>query len=235
MALSPTYSSTYNFAAQATLGELVLNAFARCGIRRTMLTAEHMQDARVSANLWLSSTSNQQPNLWLVDLQELTLIEGQSTYDLDPETILILDAYRSTTSGGQAVDLIMFPISRTDYASFSNKTTEGLPTVFWFQRDITPKVTVWQPPDANGPYTFKYYRVRQAFDANVQGGLNVEIPYRFLDAFAAGLAARLAEIYAPDRYDKLMASADKAWALAAIQDEENTQIYISPAIGGFYR
>ena len=235
MAIAPTYSNAYTFSTQANLGELVLNSFARCGIRRTMLTAEHMQDARVSANLWLSSTSNSQPNLWLVDLQELTLDEGVSTYELDPETILILDAYRSTTSGGQTTDLIMFPISRTDYASFSNKTTEGLPTVFWFQRDITPKVTVWQPPDANGPYTFKYYRVRQAMDANLQGGLNVEIPYRFLDAFAAGLAARLAEIYAPDRYDKLAVSAEKAWNLAAIQDEENVQVYISPGIAGYYR
>jgi hypothetical protein len=228
-----TSSGTYAF--NPAVGELVINAYARCGIRRTMFTAEHMQDARMECNLMLSDWSSRQPNLWTVDLQSEPLVEGVSTYTLDPETVLILDAYRSTTSGGQTTDLIMFPISRTDYASFSNKTTEGLPTVFWFNRQATPQVTVWQPPDGNGPYTFKYYRVRQVQDANLSSGQTPEIPYRFLDAFAAGLAARVARIYAPDRFALLKADAQEAWNNASIQDTENVQIYISPQFGNFYR
>jgi predicted GIY-YIG superfamily endonuclease len=40
----PTYSNTTAFAP--SVGSMAINAFGRCGIRRTMLTAEHMADAQ---------------------------------------------------------------------------------------------------------------------------------------------------------------------------------------------
>jgi len=233
MALSPTYSGTTSFAP--TVGGMTINAFARCGIRRTMLTAEHMADAQDSTNLLLSHWSNLQPELWAVELESEPLLESIPTYTLDASTILILDAYRSVTSGGVTTDILMVPISRSDYAAFPDKQQQGAPTVFWFNRQIIPELTVWQvPPDDT--YTFKYYRIRQLSDANMAGGQNPEIPYRFFEAFAAGLAAKLAQIYAYDRWPALEMAADKAWQVAAAQDvEQNVPLVISPNIGSYYR
>lgn len=228
-----TYSNTTAFAP--TVGGMTINAFARCGIRRTMLTAEHLADAQDSTNLLLSSWSNLQPALWSVELQTEPLLEGIPSYTLDASTILILDAYRSYTSGATTTDIIMSPISRTDYASFPDKTQQGAPTVFWFDRQITPVLYVWQVPPETGIYTFKYYRVRQLSDANMANGQNPELPYRFFDAFAAGLAAKLAQIYAYDRWPALEAAADKAWQLAAEQDQEMVPVSIAPMVGGYYR
>lgn len=229
----PTYSGTTAFAP--TVGSMAINAFGRCGIRRTMLTAEHMADAQDSTNFLLSSWSNLQPALWSVELRSEPMLDGTATYALDADMILILDAYRSSTSGGQTTDILLTPISRTDYAALPNKGQEGVPTVYWLDRQIIPSVRLWQVPNVTGTYTFKYYCVRQLSDANLANGQNPELPYRFFDAFAAGLAAKLAQIYAYDRWPALEAAADKAWTLASQQDTEQlVPLNITPGIAGYY-
>ena len=117
-----TTSGTYNF--NPSLGELVLNAFARCGIRRTALVQEHMQDARLETNFMLSSWSNRGVNLWKVDTQSVPLIQGQSTYSVPSNTIMMLDAYISTGSGQSEFDRVILPISRTEYAYTPNKNLQ---------------------------------------------------------------------------------------------------------------
>lgn len=230
---TPVYSNTTAFAP--SVGGMTINAFARCGLRRTMLTAEHMADAQDSTNLLLSMWSNSQPSLWTVELASEPMLEGVATYTLTSSTLLILDAYRSYTSGGVTTDIYMSPISRSDYSAFPDKTQQGQPTIYWFNRQIIPQVTLWQVPDADGVYTFKYYRVRQLSDANLAGGQNPEIPYRFFDAFAAGLAAKLAQIYAYDRWPALVADADKAWMLASQQDvEQEVPLMVQPGISGYW-
>ena len=228
-----TTSGTYNF--NPTLGEITLNAFARCGIRRTALVQEHMQDARMETNLMLSSWSNRGVNLWEVDLQTVPLIQGQSTYSVPSNTIMMLDAYISTGSGQSTYDRVILPISRTEYAYTPNKNNQAPPTVFWFDRLINPTVTLWPVPDQTGYYTLKYYRVTQVQDANYENGQTVDIPYRWFDAFAAGLAARLAAIYAPERAPLLEPKAEAAYVIAATQDVENVPMYISPGLSGYFR
>ena len=228
-----TTSGTYNF--NPTLGEITLNAFARCGIRRTALVQEHMQDARMETNLMLSNWSNRGVNLWEVDLQTVPLIQGQSTYSVPSNTIMMLDAYISTGSGQSTYDRVILPISRTEYAYTPNKNNQAPPTVFWFDRLINPTVTLWPVPDQTGYYTLKYYRVTQVQDANYENGQTVDIPYRWFDAFAAGLAARLAAIYAPDRVPLLEPKAEAAYMIAATQDTENVPMYLTPGLSGYYR
>lgn len=227
-------SGTYNFAP--TLGEVVLYAFARIGIRRTEILQTHLADARLEANLLLAKISDTQPNLWTVDLQALPLIQGASTYTVPAETTMILDAY--VRYGNPSTDRAMYPISRSEYSTYPQKSLQAFPTVFWFDRLISPTITIWPVPDGNGPYTLFYYRVRQVQDAeysDATNALNIEIPYLWLDAFVAGLAARLARIYAPSMESQRKADADEAWALAAKQDVENVALMISPGLTSYFR
>jgi hypothetical protein len=57
--------------------------------------------------------------------------------------------------------------------------------------------------------------VRQPQDGSTAGGLNVEIPYRFDDAFTVGLAARLAKYYRPELRALLKQDAMEAYGTAA--------------------
>jgi hypothetical protein len=216
------------------MGETVLYSYGLCGIRNTALTQQHFETARMATNLMLGRWSSDGVNLWQVDLQCITLVQGCSTYPVPSNTIVILDGYFTLNSGAAEIDRIMLPISRTEYASYPNKTQQGAPTVFWFDRLLSPTVTLWPAPNGQQAQ-FKYYRLRQTQDANLQNGQNVEIPYYFLEAYALGLAYRLALSWAPDRVPVLKPLADEAWALAAKQNVESANFYISPVVNGYYR
>jgi hypothetical protein len=231
-----TTSGTYTF--NPSLGEITLYAYNLCGLRNTSLLQEHMEAARMSANMLCSNWSNRGVNLWAVDLVTVPLVEGQATYNVDLNTVMILDAYMQIDNGGgQPIDRIIMPVSRTEYASYPNKEQQGFTTTFWFDRLISPNptVTLWPVPDGTSAQSLKYYRVRQIQDANLQNGAQVEIPYLWMDAFAYGLAARLAVIWAPDKLQMLKPLADEAYTIAAEQNIEQAQQYISPQIAGYFR
>lgn len=229
MATSGTYA--YN----PGLGELSIYAYNLIGIRGTSLLQEHMEASRMATNMMLSRWANQGVNLWAVDLITTPLVKGQSTYSVDANTVVMLDAYIETDNGnGQPIDRLILPISRTEYASYPNKEQQGFTTTYWFDRLLSPTVTLWPVPDGTTT-SLKYYRVRQIQDANLTNNQNVEIPYLWLEAFAYGLAQRLATIWAPDKIALLKPMADEAYAIAAAQNVETAQQYISPIISGYFR
>lgn len=193
-----------------------------------------MFNARMALNLLLAEWANNTPNLWEVDLQIMPLAHGVETYSVPAATVMILDMYISTGTGTATIDRIIWPVSRTEYASYSNKLVQGVPTVFWYDRLISQNVTFFPVPDGGGPYTAKFYSVRQTQDADVSSGYNIEIPYRFYEAYCAGLAWKLAEIYAPQLEDKLFARYDRAMGIALKQDTENVGMTIMPGLGGYY-
>lgn len=224
-------SGTYTF--NPSVGDLALNAFARIQVHPTALTQEHMVNLRMEANFLQAEWSNKGVSLWTVDLVSQALTASDPTYDVDDSTIMILDAYISY--GSPATDRFITPLSRTDYASIAVKTQEGFPTTYWFDRTLSPTITLWQVPDDNGPYTLKYYRYRQIQDTGYSTtAQDVEVPYLFLDAWVACLAHRMARIYAPALEPIRKADAVEAWKIAANQNVENVPLYISPMIGQYY-
>lgn len=229
----PSSSGTNDFAPSN--GELTLYAYGLAGIRRGEIEQQHLTDARLAVNIMLAEWGNDTPNLWKVDLIETPLVQGTATYSVDPATIMILDAYiRIDDGNGNPIDRIIWPISRTEYASMPNKDMQAPPTVFWFDRLLAPTVTLWQVPDNEGPYTLRYYRVTYIYDANLASGETPDIPNLWLAAFAYGLAARLAENYAPDRADRLMARANQTLAKAQEQGTENVPLYLGPSLDRYF-
>jgi hypothetical protein len=227
-------SGTYNF--NPSLGELTLYAYNLAGLRNTSLVQEHMTTARMAANLMCSRWSNQGVNLWQVDLVTVPLVQGQTTYTVDPSTVMILDAYVTIDNGnGQPIDRLILPISRSEYASYPNKQQQGFTTVFWFDRLLSPNVTLWPVPDGSSAQYLKYYRVKQIQDAELVNGQQVDIPYLWMEAFADGLAYRLARIWNPPMAIALKAAADESYQIAAEQNIEQASQYISPQIIGYYR
>ena len=226
-------SGTYNF--NPALGEIIIYAYNLIGVRGTSLLQEHMQSARMAANMLLSRWANQGVNLWAVDLVTVPLVKGVATYPVDGNTVVMLDTYIETINGsGQPIDRLILPISRTEYASYPNKEQQEFSTTYWFDRLLSPSVTLWPVPDGTTT-SLKYYRVRQLQDANLQNGQQVEIPYLWMEAFAYGLAQRLATIWAPDKMMMLKPMADEAYSIAAAQNVETAQQYISPMISGYFR
>lgn len=236
-------SDTYSF--NPGLGELTLYAYNLIGIRNTALLQEHMEAARMASNMLCSRWSNMGVNLWAVDLVTTPLTTGVATYPVDGNTVMILDAYVQNDDSGANIDRIILPVSRTEYASYPNKEQQGYPTVYWFDRLISPSrstgsagpsVTLWPVPNTdNGPQSLKYYRVRQIQDSALSNGQTVEIPYLWLEAFAYGLALRLAQIWNPAAVAMIKPMADEAYQIAASQNIEQAATYISPMVSGYFR
>lgn len=226
-------SGTYSFAP--SIGDLTLNAFGRIQLRRTELTQEHLSDAATEANLVQVEFSNRQPNLWRSELYQASLVSGTATYTLASRMITPMAVYLTVTSDGVSSDRVLFPISTYEYAALPDKTQQGAPTTYWFDRQITPEITLWPVPDSNAIYTLNLQILSQPEDASIPSGVTPNVPYRWFDAFTAALAARLSVIYKPELEDKRKDDAERAWKIAAKEDVENTPMYVYPALGGYYR
>jgi hypothetical protein len=144
------------------------------------------------------------------------------------------------------------PVSRTEYSSYPNKTQQGFTTTFWFDRltsgtDMVgpgnsqipvvtgPQVTLWPVPDGSSAQYLKYYRVVQGQTADYSNGQTVDIPFLWMEAFADGLAFRLAKIWSPQIAPALKAVADESYEIAASQNIETANFYVSPQISGYFR
>lgn len=137
------------------------------------------------------------------------------------------------------IDLILYPISRGDYAAQPDKFVQAAPTTYWLDRLSTPTVTLWQVPDSNGPYAFVYYRMRQVQDANITGTQSLDMPPRFYEAASADLTAALAWKFPPNpasgmTVEKYEMAAKAAWAEAAGEDRERVTFSIVPDFGSYF-
>ena len=77
-------------------------------------------------------------------------------------------------------------------------------------------------------------------DAVIEGGTGVDLPYRFLSAFASGLAAKLARKYPPSPQsgvgvNDLKQEAQEELQAALLEDIERVNLYVQPGIGGYFR
>lgn len=229
-----TTTGTYNFNPAAS--NLTLQAFARIGIRRTEITAQHMSDADSEANLLQVEISNKQPNAWSQSLYTVPLVAGTATYDLPARLVAIRDVYLNVANSGVSNDRIIFPLSTFEYDAQPNKTIQAVPTSYWFNRLSSPTITMWPVPDDNATYILKIRMLSQVQDASLANGANLDLPFRFLDVFVAGLAHRLSRIYARDQEVLRKADYLDAWANAAAQDtDDNVPMYVTPNFGGYYR
>lgn len=226
-----TTSGTYAFSLST--GEVILAALERCQIVGERVTVDMLNSGQRELNLWFASISNDGPNLWTVDLVTQTLVAGTATYNVDPSTVMILDMYMEV--GSPPTSTIITGLSRSTYAALPDKTTQGRPTSFWFDRLIAPTFTMWPVPDSTLTYTIKYYRYRQIQDGGLASAQTPEVPYLFYDAMVAAIAMRLSRIYARPLYDSLKVDATEAWALATTQNTENARMTITPMLASYFR
>jgi hypothetical protein len=72
-------------------------------------------------------------------------------------------------------------------------------------------------------------------DSNLTDAQTPDVPYRWMDCLVAGLAYRLARIYAPQSEQLSKADYDEAWRYAATQDTEPVPLMLAPNLSTYYR
>lgn len=142
----------------------------------------------------------------------------------------------NTVPGSIGTDIILTPISRSDYAAIPNKSVTGAPTVYYFNREISPSLTLWPVPPPNNPFQLQTYLLRQIQDANPVGGQTLDLPYRAFYAFTAGLAYDLALKWVDElpRVALLKAEAAEAWQEFSDDDREKVSLYFTPDFSSYF-
>lgn len=217
------------------ISELGLDAWERCGIRAGQLTVQHLTSMRRSMNLVLVRWANNGINLWKVAAATITLRKDQASYVLPANLIDMLDTYLRRGAAPNFSDILITPMSRDTYAAISNKAQPGAPILYWFTRTVIPTVTVWPVPDADNTYSLPYFGWLQVPDADPVSGNTLDIPYRFTEAFTAGVAAHLAMKWMPARAVPLKAYADEVFVEAADADREKVTLNVSPDFSAYFR
>ena len=244
--------TTSTTAFNPTLNDLIEEAFERCG--KELRSGYDFRTARRSLNFLLTEWANRGINLWTIEQGQITLIQGQITYDLPIDTVDLIEHVIRTEPGqiGNQTDINISRISVSTYSTIPNKITQGRPIQVWINRQsgqttdavgatpAYPQINVWPSPDqgslASPYYYFVYWRLKRMVDAG--NGVNVEqIPFRLQNALVAGLAYMLAmklPAISEQRIAILKAQYDEAWDLAAAEDREKAPDRYVPRMT-FYR
>ena len=195
-----------------SIAEIIEEAYERCGLE--VRTGYDAETARRSLNLMFADWSNRGVNLWTVRSATQALTQGTSAYTLNKHTVDILQIVLNR----DGTDYEMDQISRANYATIPDKTTQGRPSQYYFERKISPIINVWATPE-NSTDTLTYYYIQQMEDADYLYN-NVEAPLRFYPCMVAGLAYYMAMKRAPDRLQILKAVYEEEFARASDMDQD---------------
>ena len=217
-------SGTRNF--DLSIAEIIEEAYERCGLE--VRTGYDAETARRSLNLMFADWSNRGVNLWTVRSATQALTQGTSAYTLNKHTVDILQIVLNR----DGTDYEMDQISRANYATIPNKTTQGRPSQYYFDRKISPIINVWATPE-NSTDTLTYYYIQQMEDADYLYN-NVEAPLRFYPCMVAGLAYYMAMKRAPDRLQILKAVYEEEFARASDMDQDFLDLALRPS-GSYLR
>ena len=212
-----------------TIEEIIDEAFNRCGVRPN--SGNDLRKARRNLNVLFSDWGNRGVHLWKVELDEIALVAGQAEYTCNSDVSDVLEAFVSTTGGGNDTantqDVSLTKVDRSNYAALPNKLNQGQPSQYYVDRQTTPKIYLYQAPDAS-TYTYvKFYVVKRIEDAGAYSN-NPDAVYRFLPCMIAGLAYYMSFQYAADRIPILKQTYEDEMLRALDEDGQRTSLYVSP-------
>lgn len=213
-----TTSGTKTFTLDVT--DLIEEAFERVG--QEVVTGYDAKSARRSLNLLLSEWANRGVHLWTIRQEVLPLTQGVAQYTLPAYVVDVLEMVLRR----DGVDIDMNRISRSEYLNFPNKAQQGRPSQFFFDRQISPEINLWQTPDRSTDELVFYY-VGRIDDAGAFTN-TVEVPFRFYPALVAGLAYYLAIKRDPMRLQFLKGFYEEEMDRATRDDTDRVPLRLVP-------
>lgn len=208
-------SNTFVFSPEII--EICEEAFERCGIDPAKISHRHAVSARRSLNYMFTEWATRGVHLWAVKTGSITILPNTASYTVPSDCYAVLDAYIRDANNN---DIYVNAVGREDYFSLVNKTTVGDPSLYWFERSVAPKIHLWPVPNVSKTFVYNYLQYLElATTANENAGL----PQLWQEAIVAGLAARLAEKYAPEREPSLFQKAELRYKEANQEDRERHQ------------
>ena len=207
------------------VADYVEEAFERCGLEAR--TGYDLKTATRSLNLMLADWANRGLNQWTIKQRTISLVKSDGEYSLDPDVIDIL----AVVVRRDGTDFSIDRISRDEFLAIPTKTTEGRPTQFFLDRQITPNLKIWPLPE-NSTDVIVYDSLTRIDDADTAKN-TMEVPFRFYPCLAAGLAYYLSLKRAPERVQMLKAVYEEEFRRAIDEDRDRASFQISPSLRNY--
>lgn len=213
-----TTSGSKNF--ELDVSEYIEEAFERCGLE--VRTGYDLKTARRSLNLLLADWANRGLNQWTIKQRSLTVAQADGEYDLGTDVIDVL----SVVIRRAGTDYSLERLSRDDFLTIPNKSTQGRPSQFFLDRQLNPNLKIWPIPE-NSTDVIYYDALTRIDDADDYTN-TMDMPFRFYPCLAAGLAYYIALKRAPNRVQMLKAIYEEEFERAATEDRDRSSFNVVP-------
>ena len=217
-------SGSTDFSIDAA--EVIQEAYERCGLQE--VTGKDLRAAIRSMNLLMSEWANRGLNLWTIQLGTQATTASDFDYTLDTNIVDVLEVVLRDANN---LDTNLGRVSRADYHMLPNKSTEGRPSQFYFERTTTPTLFLYPTPDLS-TYSVRYYYLKRLDDIDLPTD-DPNVSFRFLPCLVAGMAYYLAMKKAPEKIQLLKAVYDEEFERARQEDRERSSFSAVPGRGYF--
>ena len=213
-----TTSGSKDFELQ--VDDYIEEAYERCGLE--IRTGYDARTAKISLNLLFADWANRGLNQWTIKQRTQSLTASTNSYNLSADVIDILSVVCRRSNS----DLSVERLSRNDYFIIPSKTTEGRPSQFFLDRQVTPALKLYPTPE-NATDTIIYEALVRIDDADAFTN-TVDLPFRFYPCLAAGLAYYIAMKKAPERIQLLKAVYEEEFERARTEDRDRSSFNVTP-------
>ena len=202
------------------VSDYIEEAFERCGLE--VRTGYDQKTAKRSLNLMLAEWANRGLNEWTIKNRTVTMVAGTGNYTLDADVIDVL----SVVVRRDNTDFALERLSRDEYLSIPNKTTQSRPNQFFLDRQTTPVLKLW-PVAENSTDVVIFDCLTRMDDADTYIN-TVDMPFRFYPCLAAGLAYYIAMKRAPNRIQLLKSVYEEEFERAMQEDRDRASFNVVP-------
>lgn len=221
-------STTGTYLADPTLAEYADEAFERAGVSASAINGEHIRSFRRSVGLVFSAWATDIPHQWKFGSTEHTVTVNETEFDL-PAGLIDVQTVMLRRSGYETE---MTPFARSDYQLLHDKSQTGRPDKYYVDKrrdtdsSTRARMIYWRAAENSTDVIVVSY-FSQMEDVGTAGAGTLDVPYKFQEALSAELAARMAEKFKPERYDRLRVNADRQYRMARGSDAENAALVVT--------
>ena len=207
------------------IDDVIEDAYERCGLETR--SGYDLKSARRSLNILFQEWMNRGVHLWKVENYTANLTAGTTSYTAPSDASDVLEMTFRQVSGGTTTDTSMTKISRSEYQALPNKYTQGQPTQYYVERNLSNVViSLYQTPNTTDTQ-INYNYIGRIEDVG-QYTNQPDAPFRFLPCMVSGLAFYLSQKKAPQMTQALKLYYEDELQRALTEDGQRASIHLTP-------
>jgi hypothetical protein len=207
------------------IDDVIEDAYERCGLQTR--EGYDLRSARRSLNILFQEWMNRGIHLWKVENQTDNLTAGTTTYTAPSDASDVLEMTFRTVSSGTTTDTTMTKISRSEYQAIPNKFSQGQPTQYYVERNLSNvSINLYQTPNTtNTQINYNYIgRIQDVGSYTNQP----DAPFRFLPCMVSGLAFYLSQKKNPQMTQTLKLYYEDELQRALTEDGQRASLHLTP-------